>query len=313
MKQTMELFISYSHVDEEYKEELESHLHTLEKDGLVVSWNFRKISPGKDWAQEIDAHLKTAQIILLLVSRNFLKSDYCNGIEVKKAMQKHESGEARIIPVVLETVHPSDWKGAPYSKLQALPDPANPVLQWPDRTKAYESVIAGILKVVEELSLQTTERLKEAVETAATAEAVEKSDGSAPKIIIIEDDSRWLQRTQTMLDAQHFRTETYDRYSDELLLRLTKDDYDLLIIDLNLDSLESSKQGKNLAQLARESNKNLPIIVISGVGDMYDVKEAYSDLKIHDFIFKQQWNPTSFLLAVKSALQLKHSNDGGSK
>jgi hypothetical protein len=37
-------------------------------------------------------HLNSAHIILLLVSRNFMASDYCYGIEMKRAMEKHEAG-----------------------------------------------------------------------------------------------------------------------------------------------------------------------------------------------------------------------------
>lgn len=39
-------------------------------------------------------------------------------------MQRHQAGLARVIPILLRAV---DWKGAPFSELQMLPENAIPV------------------------------------------------------------------------------------------------------------------------------------------------------------------------------------------
>jgi TIR domain len=67
--------------------------------GMIVS-----SGAGKEWENEIDKHLKTADIILLLISSDFLVSDYCYDVEVKKAMERHDAGEAHMIPIVLRPV-----------------------------------------------------------------------------------------------------------------------------------------------------------------------------------------------------------------
>jgi internalin A len=65
------------------------------------------IPPGTDWARTIDTHLETASVILLLVSADFLASDYCHGVEMKRALERREIGEARVVPVL---VHPvENW------------------------------------------------------------------------------------------------------------------------------------------------------------------------------------------------------------
>ena len=67
---------------------------------------------------EIDKNLEEAQIILLLVkSSSFLASDYCVDIELKRAIERHEEGTARVIPIILR---PCDWHTAPFARLQAL-------------------------------------------------------------------------------------------------------------------------------------------------------------------------------------------------
>ncbi len=120
----IEVFFSYSHKDEELRDELEKHLSILKHRGLISAWHDRKIGAGEEWKGEIDEHLNSAQIILLLISSDFLASKYCYDIEMTRAMERHDSGEARVIPIILRHAY---WKGSPFSKLQALPTNAEPV------------------------------------------------------------------------------------------------------------------------------------------------------------------------------------------
>src|ERR1700722_213584 len=101
----VEIFYSYSHKDEDLCNELIKHLKILEREGIVTGWHDRKIMAGDEWEGEIDEHLNSAKVILLLVSVDFLASEYCWGVEVKRAMERHESGEARVIPISLRRVN----------------------------------------------------------------------------------------------------------------------------------------------------------------------------------------------------------------
>ena len=141
------LFYSYSHKDEALRRELEEHLSLLRRQGFIHDWHDRKISAGREWEGAIDANLEAANVIVLLVSSAFLASDYCYDREMKRALEKHEAGEARVIPVILRAV---DWKGAPFGKLQALPKDAKPITSWTDRDEAWTDVVKGIRKAVEE-------------------------------------------------------------------------------------------------------------------------------------------------------------------
>jgi hypothetical protein len=105
-KKALEVFFSYSHKDQDLRDQLETHLSLLKNQGFISSWHDRKIIAGTEWAREIDAHLNTAQIIMLLISADFLASTYCYDIEVKRAMERHNAGEARVIPIILRHC---DW------------------------------------------------------------------------------------------------------------------------------------------------------------------------------------------------------------
>ena len=141
----MSLFYSYSHKDEALREQLEKHLAILQRHQIISGWHDRAIPAGSVWEQQIHEHLETADIILLLVSADFLASDYCWGKEVTRAMERHEAGTARVIPVLLRAV---DWTGAPFSTLQALPKDARPVTSWSNPDEAFADIARGIRQVV---------------------------------------------------------------------------------------------------------------------------------------------------------------------
>ena len=145
----MRVFYSYSHKDAEFRGELEAHLSLLKRQRLIEDWHDRKIMPGTEWATEIDRELGSADIILLLVSADFLASDFCYGKEMKRAMERHEAGSARVVPII---VRECDWTQAPFGRLQALPKDALPVKSWEDRDSAWASVTRGLRQIVRALA-----------------------------------------------------------------------------------------------------------------------------------------------------------------
>jgi hypothetical protein len=147
----LKLFYSYAHKDEALREDLETHLKILKRQGLLESWNDRCLSAGTEWAGVIDENLEKADIIVLLVSANFLASDYSIDTELKRAMERHEAREARVIPIFIK---PCDWSDAPFGKLQGLPRDARPVVTWPIQDEAWTDVARGIRRVIEEIRAQ---------------------------------------------------------------------------------------------------------------------------------------------------------------
>lgn len=144
----VKLFISYSHKDEDLRDELSSHLSTLKRNGVIHEWHDRRIPAGAEWAQEIDEHLDEAQVVLLLISANFLASDYCYVKEGQHALERHNRGEAVVIPVILRAC---DWEDAHFEKLQALPKDGKPPKSWPDPDEAYTDIARGIRRLIEEM------------------------------------------------------------------------------------------------------------------------------------------------------------------
>jgi TIR domain/Pentapeptide repeats (8 copies) len=145
----IEIFLCYAHEDEFALKELMMHLGVLKRQGFFDMWYDRDINAGVEWMQEIDKHLNSAHMILLLVSQYFMNSNYCYSIEMKQAIERHERGEARVIPILLRPVY---YQGASFAKLQPLPRDAKPVITWPNQDKAFLDIARSINEVVEQIS-----------------------------------------------------------------------------------------------------------------------------------------------------------------
>lgn len=139
------IFISYSHKDREYVYELSTYLKGLIRNGLIETWSDSTIMPGSDWDSEIKSQLTEADIIILLVSSDFIASDYIHNVELKKAIVRHNNGEAIIIPVI---IRPCDFSNLEIGKLQALPTGGKPISKWDDKDEAWLDVLNGIKKVI---------------------------------------------------------------------------------------------------------------------------------------------------------------------
>lgn len=144
----IKLFFSYSHKDEELRDELEKHLIMLKRQGVISTWHDRKIDGGSALDKEIDDNLKDSNIILLLVSVDFLASDYCYEIEMKEALKMHENKQAVVVPVILRNC---DWSSAPFSKLMALPTDGKSITTWADKDSAFLNIAKGIKNIATKL------------------------------------------------------------------------------------------------------------------------------------------------------------------
>jgi hypothetical protein len=144
----LEIFLSYSHRDEEMKDELIINLAPLKVQGLIKTWHDRDIELADEWKKQIDTRLNTSDIILLLVSPSFVASEYCYDIEMKRAMERHEAGEARVIPIILR---PTIFEDLPFARFQAAPRNARPVTSWLNRDDAYYDIAVQIRQVVKKM------------------------------------------------------------------------------------------------------------------------------------------------------------------
>jgi formylglycine-generating enzyme required for sulfatase activity len=155
MNESIKVFISYAHKDDELRQELIPHLSSAQKEGLIELWHDREIRAGADWANEIDEKLEQADIILFLVSADFINSRYCSGIEMARAIERHQAKTACAIPIIIRF---SDWTSTRLGELQAVPRDNKPVTSWGndlnnpiERDEPWLLVVKEISQVAKEI------------------------------------------------------------------------------------------------------------------------------------------------------------------
>lgn len=143
----MKIFVSYSHRDENTLERLKTHLAPLRRDGRIETWYDREIRAGGEIDNEISAELEACDIIFLLISPDFLSSDYCMDTEMTRAMERHEEGAARVIPIIVEDCY---WQSSPFRKLKALPKDGKPINNWTNENTAFLNIVEEVARVLDD-------------------------------------------------------------------------------------------------------------------------------------------------------------------
>jgi internalin A len=138
------LFISYSHKDEIYKDELLEHLSGMQRNGEIKNWTDRAILPGEKWDDVIKKSLEESNIVLFLVSSSFIASDYIQNVEIKKAIEKHNRNEIVIVPI---PVRPFDYRSLPLKNIQSASKDFKPI------STGYSTHDEGWTQVVTNLRL----------------------------------------------------------------------------------------------------------------------------------------------------------------
>lgn len=155
MKTPLQVFCCYARkhrTDRKLLDRLRNDLKGLEREGIIMVRADVDINAGLEWEKEIHHFLNAAHVILLLISPDFMASEYCRSVEMQQAIERHECGKARIIPIILRPTH---WCSAPFSKLQVLPSEGKPISDWKSLDSAFLDIVRGIQKVVEELRPRT--------------------------------------------------------------------------------------------------------------------------------------------------------------
>ncbi|MFL5328589.1 MAG: toll/interleukin-1 receptor domain-containing protein [Gemmataceae bacterium] len=207
------VFFCYSHKDEQTRDDLEAHCATLKNQGLISTWHDRRIIAGDEWDGKIGENLEQADIILLLVTHNFLDSRYINDVELKRALEKHAAGEARVIPVIVDHC---DWQASVIGKLQAVPPDGKPIAKFPNRNEALVEVVKAIREVIKaRVGVANPAPTKAAAATPPAARIVPEARSSNLRV----------KKTITDHDRDTFRETAFEyiaKYFDSSLAELEK-------------------------------------------------------------------------------------------
>lgn len=172
------LFYSYSHKDEQYRNNMETALALLRRDNLLVDWSDQKILPGQSISEEIKGNMDAVDIFVFLLSSDFIESEACIE-EWEYAKQLAAEGKPVFrIPIILRDCAWKDFLNN--DDIKALPNDGKPIVSFENKDTAWLQVYEGIKAVVNQLKKTFTpkpEFLKE----------VEKTDFIAQQHIKLQD------------------------------------------------------------------------------------------------------------------------------
>lgn len=124
--------IAFLYHDDDYKwkEEIKKSLVQMRRDGLISIIEQSHTMPRLD-------------IIIIIVSRASMSDDKI--ITAINYALEHQSGDQRIIPVIVEK---TDFGGHRLQKIQGLPRNGKPIGEWRYQSHAYAEIAEGIREIV---------------------------------------------------------------------------------------------------------------------------------------------------------------------
>ncbi len=132
---------------------------------------------------------------------------------------------------------------------------------------------------------------------------------TAHTILVAEDDPEWqdiLKETLTDEGYQVCIAKTYDA-ARELM---DSGNIDLLVLDLSLAGTSPVLDGTRLLRRLQHKGIHIPCIIVSGIGTIPLVRQAFTEFLVKDFIEKDSFDFRAFGSAVRSAIESappKHS------
>lgn len=143
------LFYSYCHLDQQYRESMEDALAQIKNDNLLKSWSDQNILPGQPISTSIKKKMDEADIMVFLLSQNFIASGECRKEwQYAKSLSEQDKLLFRI-PIILK---PCPWEDMlSDDDVKALPGDGKPISGFADTDAVWMEVYEGIKSVINEL------------------------------------------------------------------------------------------------------------------------------------------------------------------
>jgi formylglycine-generating enzyme required for sulfatase activity len=121
---------------------------------------------------------------------------------MQRAVQRHEEGTARVIPIILR---PCSWEESEFKKLQVLPTDGKPVTSWTNPEEAFLIVEKGIRQVVDALNGDRREVAAIEFERQQELERLRQQQAAAERLAQSQKAAE--QRQQAQAEAQRLDQE----------------------------------------------------------------------------------------------------------
>ena len=142
----MKVFISYSHKDEKWKDELENFLKLYEKNRTIEVWSDRKLKTGEYWKKKIFESIEKCDIAVLLITNNFLISDFITDKEIPHLLEQRKRNDFQFFPIIVSSCNwqEIDW----LAEQQIQPKDGKPL----DKFDDINEQLAELTKTIKDLN-----------------------------------------------------------------------------------------------------------------------------------------------------------------
>lgn len=278
-----DIFISYSHKDEAWKDALKQQLQVLQLHTEFAVWDDRQIQVGDNWQPAIEQAIAQAKVAILLVSSDFLSSEFVTRQEIPKFLQRREQEGLRIVPVI---VRPCAWRTVPWlASLQSALKDNKPLSQYTLGSYELEEAFSTITEKVHTLLLKAKQEkkhneLKQQVKLEQQSLAAEQAVHEAQRNELVEEQD----------SAKPVDTAAYQANEPISLLKLQKNK----IIEQRIATLSEklSQLYKNYDTETRPEEKFRLEHTIKDTEETLNELSAKAQTQPKSFVITQQDNPT---------------------
>jgi CheY-like chemotaxis protein len=197
------------------------------------------------------------------------------------ALKRHNSGEARILPII---IRPVIWEQTPFSHLQVLPRDGKPLTRRTNRDEAYLDIARGIESAVKELKkgkknfpIFVPPNLKDSEvrpHIAAAAPPVPrvvrpnlKDSEVRPHILIVDDEQNIHEVIKLGMRYEGFNCSSVAD-GEQALNFLQVHQPDLIILDRGLPDIDGVVVCQRLR--ANPTTRDIPILMLTGQEELQD-------------------------------------------
>lgn len=182
MSEKKNVYVIYSEENKDVQLHLMHHLRPLIDNFNLELWQDDPILTGQLWQPQNASRIQQADLFLILVSDHFMHSEFIKQLEFKLVIDRYKEEEAIVLPIIIDKCNwdiefKSDDYDFKFSELQVLPQVGKPISEWEEPDLGYNSVAAGIQKVIASIAKpndQSSSAIDEEMKIAAAAAAAEE-------------------------------------------------------------------------------------------------------------------------------------------
>ena len=144
-----QIFVSYSHLDKQWLEKLNTSLSAIERFTGIKAYSDKLIEPGTIWNEEILKALASTKLAIFLVTPNFLASKFIQENEMNYFL---EVNKKQNVPILWIAVSHCLYEITPLNNIQCANNPQSPLdsLGISDQNKSIAEICKKILELMKE-------------------------------------------------------------------------------------------------------------------------------------------------------------------